>query len=401
MVYRVSTAALHRQSTDAMLRHQAGLLKIQSQMASGLRVQTAADDPLAKGQLLGLDKAIADTRSWTRNANVVQERIGLSENALTSVGDSLTRMRELAVQASNATLTAGDRNAIAQEMKQIYSNVLSQANARDGQGRHLFAGSNDGTPPFSGGLGAGVSYLGNDTLNMLRVGSARELASNNSGADLFMRLRTGNGSLESGAAATNTGSGAVTGLELSNPGAWDGDSYTVQFTNAGQDYEVLDSTGTVIQTGVYAEGTPISFNGASLTLSGSPAAGDQFTVAPAQASDLFASMERLISAVSVGDGDAAFAAQRNSQIFEAMSAIEYAHGSIIDATSALGARLVAADDALGQLQDRAVQLQSSQSTLEDLDYTGATTEMSQKELALQAAQQSYVRIAGLSLFDYL
>jgi len=53
------------------------------------------------------------------------------------------------------------------------------------------------------------------------------------------------------------------------------------------------------------------------------------------------------------------------------------------------------------LQDRLLQFESTRSVLEDLDYTEATTEMSEKELALQAAQQSYLRIAGLSLFDYL
>jgi len=399
-VTRVSTSQIHRQGADAMIKHQAELLRIQAQMATGKRVMVASDDPLAKGKLLGLEKAIGDADAWTRNAQVVQDRVGLSENALSSVSDSLTRLRELAVQASSATYSSEDRQAIAAEMKEIYANVLAQANARDGQGRYLFAGTDDAQAPFSGGLNSGVSYLGNDTLSMLRVGSSRELASNSSGADIFMRLATGNGRLEASATAANTGTGAITGLEMIDAAAWDGDTYTINFVDA-QTYEVLDSGGTVISGGTFETGNPITFRGASIEISGEPAAGDSFSVEPAQPSDVFASMERLIDAVSIGDGTAAFDAQRNTQIFEAMSAIEFAQDHIVDETASLGSRLNATDDALAMLQDRLLQFESTRSVLEDLDYTEATTEMSEKELALQAAQQSYLRIAGLSLFDYL
>lgn len=400
MISRVSTAALHRQSTDAMLRHQAELNRLQAQMATGLRISTAADDPVGKQQLLGLDKALGDVALWTENTQLAAERVGLAEDALTSVSNALTRFRELGLQASNATLTAADRQAVAAEMRELYAEVMSLANTRDSQGRYLFAGTDDASAPFSGGFDSPVSYLGNDSVSLLPIGSSRELAVNSSGADIFMRLRTGNGDLQASAAATNSGSGTVKGLELYDSSVWDGGSYQLEFIDA-QTYQVLDSTGAVVSSGSYSEEAPIRFLGASITLAGSPQAGDQFSVEPAQASDLFATMERMIDAVSIGDGDAALTAQRNTLIFEAMSALDFAHDALIDQIAGLGSRLAAADDAYYQLQDRSVELSLRQSTLQDLDYTAASTALSQKELALQAAQQSYLKIAGLSLFDYL
>ncbi len=48
-----------------------------------------------------------------------------------------------------------------------------------------------------------------------------------------------------------------------------------------------------------------------------------------------------------------------------------------------------------------LQLQSSVSNLQDLDYAAAATTLQQQMTALQAAQQSFARIAGLSLFNYI
>ena len=53
----------------------------------------------------------------------------------------------------------------------------------------------------------------------------------------------------------------------------------ISFTSATQ-YQVTDSTNAVVGTGNYTSGTPITFNGASVTLTGTPANGDTFTVGP-------------------------------------------------------------------------------------------------------------------------
>jgi flagellar hook-associated protein 1 FlgK len=81
------------------------------------------------------------------------------------------------------------------------------------------------------------------------------------------------------AASTNKGGATVSGAILTNPAAWVSDTYTVAFA-AGGSYTVTNSTGTLVASGTYTSGTPISFQGAQLTLTGSPAAGDTFTVAP-------------------------------------------------------------------------------------------------------------------------
>jgi len=77
----------------------------------------------------------------------------------------------------------------------------------------------------------------------------------------------------------NTGSGAVSGSVITNPAQWPGGNYTITFT-ASNAYKVTDGLGNTVTTGAYTAGTPISFLGANVTLTGAPATSDTFTVGP-------------------------------------------------------------------------------------------------------------------------
>jgi flagellar hook-associated protein 1 FlgK len=80
------------------------------------------------------------------------------------------------------------------------------------------------------------------------------------------------------AGAANTGGATVSAASVTDPATYAPDTYTVTF-GAGNAYAVTNGAGTQVATGTYAPGTPITFPGAQLTLSGSPAAGDTFTIA--------------------------------------------------------------------------------------------------------------------------
>jgi flagellar hook-associated protein 1 FlgK len=83
--------------------------------------------------------------------------------------------------------------------------------------------------------------------------------------------------VQSAAGASNTGTGTVAPPTITNPAAWTAGTYTVSFTSATQ-YQITNSGGTVVTSGAYTSGSPISFNGAQVAISGAPALGDKFTV---------------------------------------------------------------------------------------------------------------------------
>jgi flagellar hook-associated protein 1 len=92
-------------------------------------------------------------------------------------------------------------------------------------------------------------------------------------------------SIQTTAAPANTGTGAATASVVTDPSKWVAGAYKISFTSATQ-YQVTDSTNTVIGTGTYTSGTPVTFNGASVTFTGTPATGDSFSVGAANASNV-------------------------------------------------------------------------------------------------------------------
>jgi len=92
-------------------------------------------------------------------------------------------------------------------------------------------------------------------------------------------------SIQTTGAAANTGSGAVSSSVVSDPSVWVPGNYTISFTSATA-YQVTDAANNVVGTGNYTSGTPITFNGASVKITGSPATGDKFNVGAAGASNV-------------------------------------------------------------------------------------------------------------------
>ncbi|HJS90875.1 MAG TPA: flagellar hook-associated protein FlgK [Steroidobacteraceae bacterium] len=120
------------------------------------------------------------------------------------------------------------------------------------------------------------------------------------------------------AGAANTGSAAVSAASVTDPSAWVADTYTVAF-GAGNSYTVTNSGGTQVASGSYASGTPISFQGAKLTLTGSPASGDTITVGannPANTGDNsnILAMTDALSAAALNGNTTSVAGAANSLI---------------------------------------------------------------------------------------
>jgi flagellar hook-associated protein 1 FlgK len=83
----------------------------------------------------------------------------------------------------------------------------------------------------------------------------------------------------SAAASGNTGTATISAPSITDPTNWTNGAYTISFTDP-TDYQVTDSGGNVVTSGTYTAGSPISFNGEQVSISGTPAGGDTFTVGP-------------------------------------------------------------------------------------------------------------------------
>ena len=129
-------------------------------LSTGLRIATAADDAAGlaiserlRGQIRSLDQA-------RRNANDGISLVQTAEGALGESGDLLLRLRELAVQASNGTVSPNDRDTLQQEFSDLVDEVDRIAQSTDFNDIKLLDGT-QASVTFQVGIGttAGVDTL--------------------------------------------------------------------------------------------------------------------------------------------------------------------------------------------------------------------------------------------------
>lgn len=395
---RISTGMMFNQSINLMLAKQSKMNHLEQQLATGKKLVSAKDDPVAAGTAVGLDRAVAELERFERNGDAVQNRLGLQENALAQAGDMMAHITELTIQANNPALSSSDLKAIASELKSVQEGLLALANSTDGSGRYLFGGTNDADAPFKLTNGV-VTYSGDQTQRQIEVAPDTFVKDVLPGSEIFLRIPTGDGRLDGSAAAGNAGTGVLTTFgQHAASGSWNGQSYTVRFT-AADTYEVVDATNTVVQTGTFKAGEDITFEGVSMRIEGEPATGDSFSVGAASSRDIFATLDGLISALDTAADDPTAVARQQNVLQGAIRDVARASEKFIDARAAGGAQLKAIDDA-GALRDaNSVTLKTTLSAMRDLDYAEAIGQYQLEQISLQAAQTIFTQMQQMSLFN--
>lgn len=397
---RISTAGMHQAALNQMMDKSAALTKTQNQIASGTRILTPADDPIGAAQALELDRALAESQQHEKNTTAATNRLSFEEQTLGDVTSLLQRIRDLSVQANNPTLDDAGRKSILSEVQVRFSDLVDLANRKDSNGEYLFSGYSTLTQPFTR-VGGSVTYQGDDGTRVLQTGPSQRVTDGHPGSAVFMGVDQGNGTFVTGAAAGNTGGATIDVGSVTNPTAWTPGTFTIHFTTA-TNYEVLDSTNTQIATGTYSQnGTGIAFNGIQVQIQGIAATNDRFTIAPAGSEDMFTTVNKLIATLQRPSDSTAQNAQFATEMGQALKQIDNSLDRISDVRSEVGARLAVLSDSTNDQADRQLDLKTQLSQIRDLDYADAITTLNIQLAGLQAAQQSYAKISGLNLFNYL
>jgi len=396
---RISSAYIAQMFIDSQNQQETNLAQTQQQITSGYSFSQPSDNPVAASQVLSLQATLDTTSQYTANSNLAQSRLSVEDSTLTSITNLLQSARSLALQGANATQTAATRATIATQISQQLQSLLQFANTQDGSGQYIFSGSATNTTPFTQSA-TGFTYNGTQSQRIVQIGSNRTVADSDSGAALFQQVRNGNGTFVANATSTNTGTGVVGTNSVSDPTAWAAGSppYTITFSSPTA-YAITDSTGASVQTGTFASGQTLSFNGAQVEIDGTPAAGDTFSVSSSANQDMFTTLQNLVSALTSTNASGQTAVVNG--INRAVEGIDQALSSVTNIQSQVGSRLSAIDSQNTTTSQVQLQLKSTMSNLRDLDYASAITKLNQQMTGLQAAQAAYVKIQGLSLFNYI
>jgi flagellar hook-associated protein 3 FlgL len=393
---RISTSQLFRQGVDAIVEQRGKLAVTQDQLSSGRKNTRPSENPAVSATILALESRSAKVDQFQRNIDTSALRLSTEELALSSGVNALQRVRELTVAANSSALSSSERGIIAGEIRARINELFDTAASRDAQGEFLFAGFRSDSAPFARDGAGNVSYVGDQGQRKVQVGDNHFVATGDSGFAVWEAVRTGNGAFAVNANPANAGTAVIDPGSVSDSSLLTGDNYTIRFSLDASTFDVENGAGTVILTQTYTDPTTISFDGIVTEIKNDPAGGDTFEVNPSQNQSIFASLNTLVDALESQQG-----APLQSALNAALENIDQNLLNLNRVRTSVGTRLQVLDSQKATNDALAAQLTTSLSTLKDTDYAEAASDLNRQLLALQAAQQSFVKIQGLSLFSLL
>ncbi len=411
---RISTPQMQLSALNSIVSQQAALSKTQIQVATGKRIQTPADDPIASSTLLDLSQSVAVTDQYQRAAEAAKTRLVLEDGTLSNVQDVLQRVHDLVIQTGSTLLSNSDRAQISEEAQQILDGLLAAANTTDANGDYLFAGFQSGAIPFTRNSNGTYNYSGDDGQRAAQIGASLFVNDGDSGTAVFRNIKNGNGTFQTAEGGNTITPGPNLGSAVIDPGTLSGtfipDTYTIAFAAVPASspttytYTVTDSSAAVIAgPTAYTDGAQIDLSavGIKTSIRGTPADGDRFTLSPSTNQDVLQTVQNFVDTLRTGFHDATSQAVYENALNRVGAGLNAAMDNVLSIQVQVGARLNAVDEQMSNNESYAAYLKEAKSNIEDLDFPEAVSRMNQQMVSLQAAQQSFVRVQNLSLFEML
>jgi flagellar hook-associated protein 3 FlgL len=171
-------------SLDATSSSEATLTE---ELASGSRVNSLSDNPVAAGENVLLSAQIASDDSFSQTASSTQSMLQVSDSALSTVVSQLTSAISLSIEANNGTMNSSNVQSISNQLAGIRDEVLSMANTTY-LGRYVFSGGQGSTTPYT--LNTTVSpavatYQGDSDVQYLETPNGQKVQLNVPGSQIF------------------------------------------------------------------------------------------------------------------------------------------------------------------------------------------------------------------------
>ncbi|MFT3758715.1 flagellar hook-associated protein FlgL [Thauera sp.] len=410
---RISTNMIYDKGVGSIQQQWGSLLHTQQQLSTGRRVLTPADDPIASARALEIGQSQGVNNQFMANTGYAEDKLNLLESQLDGVGEILQYMRQKTVAAGNPTFKEEDLRSLGIDLRAQFDALMALANTKDGMGDYIFSGYRSNQQPFSGDL-AGVVYSGDEGTQTVQVSASRFMPVSLPGSDVFARTRTLTDSVYVGNGTQNTGEAAVSGSAAIDPATgapyaegqgrrfeieYNGGAYDVYEHRPGVAHKITVATGL---SDLSSLGDPASPNFVGLDFnvsSGPPADGDRFEVFSAS-TNMFDNLGIMIDALE-RPGPAGTAA---GAVAFGLENIDRANENILKVVAQIGSQLVETESLQSLGSDLNLQYTEVITGLTGMtseDWVEGLSRLTQQRTYLEAAQQSFMRVSGLSLFNFL
>jgi flagellar hook-associated protein 3 FlgL len=154
------------------------------QISSGNRITKASEDPNSAGAVMRSQSRLQVLFQWEQNLTDTQDWVNGTESALGHMTDLLSQVKEKAIQGSNTFLDANSREAVAQEIDNMFQDLLTTLNGKQGD-LAMFGGFKTTGDPFTFDSATGAVTYNGDTGDLQRdVGPGVTMTANMNGGRL-------------------------------------------------------------------------------------------------------------------------------------------------------------------------------------------------------------------------
>lgn len=400
---RVSTAQLYFQNSLQLGNKQSDVNEQIGYISSGKRILTAKDDAVAYGTLAGYKEGLQNIEKYERNITQAENRNSLQEVSFSNAEGIMQKVKQLFVQGNNGGLSSEDLYSLSALVENSQQELLNIANGKDETGGYIFAGFQVEKEPFSKQPDNSVTYSGDNGVRELQIAKNVMVDLNQPGDVAFQNVSNAIGDFKP-TYVTNVSGLNVTSAVIADASAYDSVNFPADYTfnfSAPNNLTVTDGNGaTVYPTSAYTAGQTIAFNGMEVQISGNPLPGDELKLAPEENISIFDTIKSAIDWLNVGTTSTT-PEQHQVDHQEILNQLGSAlnHMTIRQTDSGVRASLI--EHQKSNHLDAELVMSKGQSNIEDLDFAKALSSFEQSKVALQAAQQTFVQIKDLSLFNYI
>ena len=417
---RLSSLQVYQQSVNGINRASTEIAQTQNQLSTGQRVNIGSDDPAATARILAVETELVNINRYQKNIDAVDSRLQRTEGALNSIETILDRLNQLVIQADGAGMTNIERGNIATEITERLLELASLTNTQDENGDYIFSGFINTKPAFVLESGQ-YSYQGDEGVRHEKIAEQLSIIGSDNGRTLFDGFMINDYIPVAEVGINNAGveqslTVQVTDQDQYNTLVREGDiqGYEIKFNLLneivpnGPNYSIYQiSDGVLVEANAaYDQATGIIRGGLEINIQAAPRSGDTLTIRPIKQTNMLNVIDNIASRIATFEEPSSAVDRGEEEAFDLFVA------QSLDALSAIQERVRSSRTSIGARMNTLTAARDSQESLtlvgnqilsdiRDLDYNEAVSKLSFQTLVLETTQQSFVKIANLSLFNYL
>lgn len=411
---RISSQQAFNLGVKGIQKNYAEMIRTQQQISTGNRILTPADDPVASVRLMQLEQQRSMLGQYKENLVAANNSLVQEESTLDSVNDIMQRIRVLAEEAGNGALSQSDRQSIAAELREREDELLGLMNTKNARGEYQFSGFQGKIQPFVRQGDGSFVYNGDEGQRKLQVASSLDIAISDNGKKIFQNVTNAarlDATYAQPAGSTLEVSAPLVQDEIAFAGApgYPDSVFEIRFPDPAnpKNYEIVETTTvTTLQTGSLDDDDKthdtLIFAGVIVHLDGVPAGGENISITAdptREKQGVLDTVYQLRKALEDNTDSPEGARATRDAIAAAITNIDHAMVTIDGVRGDIGARLNIIETTRTNNEDVDLVNQAVQAELREVDYPEALSKLAFQSIILEAAQQSYVKISNLNLFN--